>query len=180
MDKFGRPTQVKRSILKQIEDLETITSTNRLSEVHTFTEKLSKAVRTLRTMGSFHEAQALVYPLFDKLGSIKEYIIQRDDDWFNWNLSHLVNALEKYCDRNPVTEDIKKDSRSSYKNDRGTNRDGWKGHRKEHGLKSTEDTKSKSKFNHKCVYCEDSHPSYQCTTVLDVASRSCSDSIRSL
>ena len=98
VDKFGRPTQVKRAILKQIEDLETITSTNRLQKVHTFTEKLSKAVRTLKTMGALMEAQALIYPLFDKLGSTKEYLIQRDDDWFNWNLEGLVQALEKYCD----------------------------------------------------------------------------------
>ena len=85
-DKFGRPTQVKRAILKQIEDLETITSTNRLQKVHTFTERLSKAVRTLKTMGALIEAQSLIYPLFDKLGSTKEYIIQRDDDWYQWNL----------------------------------------------------------------------------------------------
>ena len=169
VEKFGRPTQVKRSVLKQIEDLEKINAPNRLEKVHAFTEKLSKSVRTLKTMGVLAEAQALVYPLFDKLGSTKEFIIQRDDDWFKWDLQQLVVNLERYCDRNPVVkEDTRNQASTRNSNqDKGVRRNDFKGARRDVNMMNKPPQSQK-----KCVFCEtDKHPSYECDKVTDVAAR---------
>ena len=56
-------------------------------------------------MNVLDQAKALIYPLFDKLGQTKEQLIQQDDDWHQWSLEQLVNALERYCDRNQIATD---------------------------------------------------------------------------
>ena len=107
-------------------------------------------------MGALRESQKSVFLLIDKLGPIQEYLIQKDDDWKDWSLQDLVDNLERYVERNPL---------SSTKDDKNSNRDSHRDRRNnEHGMMG--------KGAQKCVYCEsDEHQSYQCDKVLYVASR---------
>ena len=43
----------------------------------------------------------------DKLGPVREVLIQEDDNWEEWDLEDLVENLPKYVERNPLrdTED---------------------------------------------------------------------------
>ena len=156
--KYGKNSKVKREVLRELEELESISysSSNRLEKCHRFYNKLSRTVRTLDTMGALRESQNSVFLLMDKLGPIREYLIQKDDDWEDWSLQDLVDNLERYVERNPL---------SSTKDDRNNNRDSHRDRRNnEHGIMG--------KGAQKCVYCEsDEHQSYQCDKVLDVASR---------
>ena len=38
-------------------------------------------------------AQSLVYNLMDKLGPVREVLIQEDDNWEEWGLEDLVENL---------------------------------------------------------------------------------------
>ena len=56
-------------------------------------------------MGKLETAQSAVYTLMDKLGSAREVIAQKDDDWESWGLTALVEHLHKFVDRNPIGEE---------------------------------------------------------------------------
>ena len=53
-------------------------------------------------MKKLDSAQSYVYTLIDKLGPVKENVIQKDNDWENRDLMKLVENLEKYIDRHPL------------------------------------------------------------------------------
>ena len=55
-------------------------------------------------MGKLESAQSAVYTLMDKLGPVREVLVQKDDDWESWRLSELVEHLHKFVDRNPIRE----------------------------------------------------------------------------
>lgn len=38
----------------------------------------------------------------DKLGPVREAVVQKDDDWEEWGLEELAENLGKYTDRNPL------------------------------------------------------------------------------
>ena len=53
-------------------------------------------------MKKLEGAQSYVYSIMDKLGSIREAMAQKDDDWEKWGLEELVENLSKYTDRYPL------------------------------------------------------------------------------
>ena len=79
-----------------------ISSVYKLKDVHEYYNKLSRIVRKLVNMKTLHTAQSYVYTLIDKLGPVKETLVQKDDNWEEWNLEQLVENLRKYIDRNPL------------------------------------------------------------------------------
>jgi hypothetical protein len=102
--KYGRGSKVKRAVLKELEELEPI-SHNTIQPIikcRQFYNKLSKTVRNLATMEALASAESNVYPIMDKLGPIREFLIQRDDHWEEWGLQDLVDNLERYVERNPL------------------------------------------------------------------------------
>ena len=56
----------------------------------------------LATMKKLEMVQSHVCTLIDKLGPVKEAIIQKEDDWEEWDLEQLVENLRKYTDRQPL------------------------------------------------------------------------------
>ena len=63
--------------------------------------KLSQTVQTVACMNKFERAKSYVYSIMDKLGTVKESMAQRDDEWEEWRLEELVENLRKYTDRDP-------------------------------------------------------------------------------
>lgn len=43
-----------------------------------------------------------MYSIMDKLGSVREAMAQKDDDWEEWGLEALVENLRKYTDQNSL------------------------------------------------------------------------------
>ena len=104
---YGKDIKVHKALIKELEELPPICNTHRINDIHHFYNKLSTVVRTLVTMKRLTSAQSLVYTLMDKLGPVREVLVQKDDDWEEWGLEEVVENLRKYVERNQVrdTED---------------------------------------------------------------------------
>ena len=130
--KYGRGSKVKRAVLKELEELSPISysTSNRLEKCHQFYNKLSKTVRTLKTLRALESSENSVYQIMDKLGPIRDYLIQKDDHWEEWGLQELVDNLERYVERNPLPNNNEGSWRSS-KRDRDI-----RSHRGDHDKRS--------------------------------------------
>lgn len=51
--------------------------------------KVTRAVRTLKTMGKVDSAQNLVYKLMYKLGPVRGIITKEDNNWEKWTFEQL-------------------------------------------------------------------------------------------
>ena len=101
---YGKDIKVHKALIKELEELPAISSIHRLNSIHDFHNKLSRVVRTLITMKRLTSAQSLVYTLMDKLGPVREVLVQKDDDWEEWGLEELAENLRKYVERNPLRD----------------------------------------------------------------------------
>ncbi|XP_022789302.1 uncharacterized protein LOC111329007 [Stylophora pistillata] len=103
---FGKDVKVHKALIKDLESLPNITSVSRIKDIHDFYGQLSRTVRTLATMKKLQGAQSYVYNIMDKLGPVREAMVQKDDKWEEWGLEELVENLRKYTDRNPLSESL--------------------------------------------------------------------------
>ena len=96
---YGKDIKVRKALIVELEGLRSITNISQIQETHEFYNKLARVVQTLATMKKLKTAQSHVYPVMDKLGPVKEALVQKDDDWEEWELEKLVDYLRKYIDR---------------------------------------------------------------------------------
>ena len=163
-EKYGKDIKVHKALIKEMESLKPINSIHHLKSIHQFYNKLSRIVRTLKTMGKISSAQSAVYSLSDKLGPVRELLAQNDDNWENWSLEDLVESLRKYTDRNPMKEREEDRDVSSRRN-----RDYSQRH---DSMNSTNTKLLISKPQHGCAYCDSTeHTSLKCRKVLNTAAR---------
>ena len=75
---------------------------HKIAIIHDFYNRLSRVVRTLNTLEKLASAQSMVYTLMDKLGPVRQILVQKDidDDWEEWGLEQLVDSLRRYVKRN--------------------------------------------------------------------------------
>ena len=170
VETYGKDIKVRKAIIKEIECLHTIKSKADQGKVHEFYNKLSRCVRTLKTMKKLDSAQSLVYTLMDKLGPVREVLAQSDDEWEDWGLEELVENLRKYVERNPITYEYKQHHRES----NGNRRDQRKKDDKLYNTivkkdESSHDTKKDTKKA--CLYCDEKHFSSECTKLKTVTER---------
>ena len=71
---YGKDIKVHKALILELETLPAITNTRRTRDVHEFYNRLARVVRTLNTMGKIATAQAHVYSIFNKVGSVKEVL----------------------------------------------------------------------------------------------------------
>ena len=163
-EKYGKDIKVHKAFIKEMESLKPINSIHQLKSIHEFYNKLSRIVRTLKTMGKISSAQSAGYSLSDKLGPVKELLAQNDDNWENWSLEDLVESLRKYTERNPI-KDREEDRDASIRRNRY--------YSQRHDSMNSSNTKLMiSKPQHGCVYCDSTdHTSVKCRKVLSTAAR---------
>ncbi len=162
VENYGKDTKVHKALIKDLESLHTITSVHKLKSIHDFYNKLSRIVRALTTMKKLETAQSAVYTLMDKLGPVREVLVQKDDDWETWGLTELVEHLNKFVNRNPIREE---ESEVPGKQD-WKKRSRWD---QEKSLFGNGEGRTKQK---QCIYCESKeHTSVKCTKILDVGKR---------
>ena len=99
---YGKDIKIHKALIKELEGLEVISSIHNVNKIHECYNKLTRIVLTLVTMKKLDSAQSYMYTLVDKLGPVKGNLIQKDDDWENWDLLELVENLEKHVDRHPL------------------------------------------------------------------------------
>ena len=81
--------------------LSVITGTNP-ARIWEFYEKLVTNTQTLESMGNEKEFRGYVRLTLDKLSRIRANLVTLGDDWQEWGFPQLVEALQKWCERNPV------------------------------------------------------------------------------
>ena len=168
---YGIDIKIHKVLIKELESLSAITSIHKLKEVHEYYNKLSRIIRTLATMKKLDTAQSFVYTLMDKLGPVKEALVQKDDKWEEWDLQQLAENLRRYIDRNPLPESgmmtPSSQSNPTKKRMSETNQD-W---RKRDRIMLASAQNSQRRLPG-CLYCGlPNHRSADCLKVLDMAHR---------
>ena len=161
---YGKETKVHKALIKELEGLPTITSIHKISNIHEFYNKLARVVRTLVTMKKLETAQSCVYTLMDKLGPVREVLVQKDDKWEEWGLEELTENLRLYVERNPLRDE---------ENNTGKP-DGSSKHllQRKENLLFGKSGGMLARRKPSCVYCHSNdHFSINCTKVLSVESR---------
>ena len=168
---YGKNVKVLKALIKDLEMLPNITSLTKVKEIHEFYKQLSRTVRALNTMKKLQSAQSYVYSIMDKLGPVREALVQKDDEWEEWGLEELVESLRKYTDRNPLPEtssqnqDVKKPVGSNQGNQ-------WRRGEKMFMSGPNQGLPRLPPPCAPCAYCNShQHRSSECTKILDVASR---------
>lgn len=86
----------------------------------------------------------------NKLGPVREALVQKDDDWKEWDLAKLAENLRKYFDRHPGVD---RKSTQLAKSGQTQLLYGGDAHKRP-----------------KCIYCDSTeHSAVRCTKVLNVA-----------
>ena len=167
---YGRDIKIHKALIKEMESLPAITNSNKVREIHSFFNKLSRIVRTLVTMKKLETAQSFVYTLMDKLGPIKDALVQKDNGWEEWKLEELVENLRLYTDRNPLPEyEIGISSDQTQCKKRSETSQDWRTKRDKMLFVSTQKPQRRALG---CVYCGlPNHRSADCFKVLDIAAR---------
>ena len=148
--RYGKPSEVANAHIQTIISLPTIYGSKPL-KVQEFYEKLVTSIQTLETMGKLREMNGYVRMTLDKLPGIRADLVRTDDDWQGWGFSQFVEALRKWCERNPVQTD---EPNRSPRRDR------------------VFQTSERDRRLRNCVYCDKSdHRSTECSITTDVTER---------
>jgi hypothetical protein len=161
---YGKEAKVHKALIKELEGLSAITSIHKISNIHEFYNKLARVVRTLVTMKKLETAQSCVYTLMDKLGPVREILVQKDDNWEEWGLEELTENLRRYVERNPLREE----ETNVGKPDGGLK----PSLRRRETLLFGRGSEVPARRKFSCAYCHSTeHFSTNCTKVLNVESR---------
>ena len=154
--KYGKSTEVANAHIQNLMKLGTVHGVNPV-KVHDFYSKLLTSVQALETLGKLQDVKGYVRLALDKLPGIRADLVRLDDDWQDWEFTQLIEAVRKWCERNPVVQDThthKKDSRSQQRRERVFQA-------------SQQDWKARG-----CVYCDSSeHKSVECREITNLVDR---------
>lgn len=159
--KYGKPSEVANAHTQEIIALPTVYG-SQPSKIQEFYGNLVTNIQALETMGKIKEINGYVWVTLDKLPGVRADLVRLDDEWQDWGFPQMIEALRKWCDRNPVRPEERKH------NPLGGNRlppKLPKGDKAYHTKK--EDWKPRP-----CTYCESAeHKSINCEKVESVDER---------
>ena len=154
--KYGEPSEIVHAHVQKLISLQTVHGT-KPGRVHEFYEKLVTSVQALETMGKLIEVNGYVRMTLDKLPAIRADLVRLDDNWQKWGFPQLIDALRKWCERNPVLI-----------SDHQPNDIGNRQQRREKFFQ----VKQQVWKPRPCVYCDSNeHKSSQCQKVKSVTER---------
>ena len=155
--KYGKESEIINAYGNNIISLPTLhgSNPNKISE---FYEKLLLSVQALETMGKLTEVNGYVRLTLDKVEGI-----WGDDDWRDWKFPQLVEALQKWTERNPSKPEERITEKSQLPSARPAS-------------KSTSFQAKQTGANHAtpkpCVYCDSVyHKPSNCDKVISVSDR---------
>lgn len=120
--KYGKLSEVANAHIQQIIALPTVQG-SQPSKIHEFYENLVTNAQALETMGKIKEINGYVRVTLDKLPGIRADLVRLDEDWQDWDFPRMIEALRKWCDRNPVhprTGDLNHPGKSPSKREQGS------------------------------------------------------------
>ena len=104
--KYGKDSEIVNAHVQIIFNLPHVRGTSP-SKIHQFYQRLLPSVQALESMGKLKEISGYTRATLDKLEGIRADLVRLDDDWQQWGFPHLVAALSKWTERNPVPESVK-------------------------------------------------------------------------
>ena len=179
--KYGKDSVVFKTLVLELENLPSIRYVYQKREINDFSQRFSKIVRTLTTMGKISSVDGNVHSVFSRLGPLRENLAATNDDWESWSLTKLAEELEKYVDRNNLSgkwsNDYKSDKNSQSERHKQLDRRGQSNRNNQYDRdKSTMfynngDNKDMD-IKNRCVFCNyTNHQAKDCLKVLDLAKR---------
>ena len=78
---YGKNIKVLKALIKDLETLPNIICLPKVKEIHEFYNQLSRTVRAINTMKKLQSGQRYVYSIMDKLGPVREALVQKNDNW---------------------------------------------------------------------------------------------------
>ncbi|XP_028418013.1 uncharacterized protein LOC114543407 [Dendronephthya gigantea] len=156
--RYGKESEVANAHMQSIISLPTISGSD-ARKINRFFETLVANTQALETMGKLNEVKGFARSTLDKLPGIRADLVRSDDNWQDWGFGETVEALRKWCVRNPISEE---DRKSDHK---GTSHYQQKSGKFLHA-------KQESWKPRLCVFCESTlHKSVDCDQVVDITSR---------
>ena len=134
---FGQTKRVINAHMQQIINIPTVRGSNYI-KMQEFYETVSKNHDVLLTLGEANMLRGFVMATLDKLPQVKPDLVRTDEDWENWDMGDLIDALQKWLRRN-ATEDRSGDCRKSERH--------W----------FTPTGNSRERGNPVCIFCEGNH-----------------------
>ena len=157
-EEYGKTSEIINAHVNNILELPTVTSANP-GKVNYFYKTLLFNVQLLETLGKIERVNGMTRSVLDKLKGIKADLVRGQDNWQDWDLPRLTQALKKWRDVNPVPEESNVASKVTPP---------------KHPDKRSPLYHADTRNQHHCVYCEDpNHASRDCTHVstMDVRKR---------
>ena len=155
-DEYGKTSEVAHAYVNNILQLPTVTSADQ-TKVNSFYKTLLFNVQSLETLGKVERVKGMTISVLNKLTAITADLVRGQENWQDWDLPRLAQALKKWRDVNPATE----------------------GNNFESITATSKRPENKSRFfdaesmdKRRCVYCDDaSHISRDCTRVSTIDER---------
>ena len=98
---FGKASEVANAHMQAIIAL-TIIKGSQPKKIHEFFETLVTNTQALETMGKINQVNGFVRSTLDKLPGIRADLVRLDENWQEWGFPQLVEALRRWCERNPI------------------------------------------------------------------------------
>ena len=96
---YGRTKVVVNAHMDEIINLTPVRGSN-YSKVQEFYEKLSKNFDALLTLEEGEELHGFVLATLNKLPQVKPDLVRVDENWEDWSMEDLIDALQKWLRRN--------------------------------------------------------------------------------
>ena len=93
--------------------LPTVTTTDP-KHVNDFYKTFLFNVQSLETIGKIERVNGMTKSVLDKLKGIKADLARGQENWQDWDLPRLTQALKKWRDVNPATEDSTVPNKTNY------------------------------------------------------------------
>ena len=98
--RYGKESEVANAHIQSILSLPNIPDSDP-KKINHFFETLVANTQTLETMKKLNEVNGFVRSTLDRLPGIRADLVRLDDDWQEWGFTEMVDALRKWCLRNP-------------------------------------------------------------------------------
>ena len=147
--KFGRTADIVKHYIKEITELSN--PGRDIRKIHEFSDRLSVAVQSLKTLGKLAETRSLAQTTLEKLSGIRNDLIGAAENFEEWGYEELIKALDIWMRKNPLNDSKSELPRFS---------------------KKVYATQQPSYDRKACVYCEQStHKPVECPVICNVEER---------
>ncbi|XP_068739583.1 uncharacterized protein [Montipora capricornis] len=98
---YGQTKVVVNAHMDEIINLTPVRGSN-YSKVQEFYEKLSKNFDALQTLEEGEKLHGFVMATLNKLPQVKPDLVRVDENWEDWSMEDLIDALQKWLRRNSI------------------------------------------------------------------------------